>query len=178
MIIVEGCDGTGKSTLVNRLSADLGLNIGKRGVADRDKLYTVTREDTYKALAHAVEGYLPPYIWDRLYFSEPIYSRIMGRKCEFTLSESNFVRSVLKAIRCPIIICHVPLEVATENMEQKHQMEAVSDNFQYIHKAYEGLINLTRDWATTFDYRDEGAYASLREDIKRYTVLRKEREWH
>src|SRR5437868_13537584 len=127
MIVVEGFDGTGKSTLVTRLSGDLGLRVGERGTENRDKLYEVTRQDTYTALAHAVSGRVPAYIWDRMFFSEPIYSHVMGRKNAFNGNESMHVMAILKALRCPIIICHVPLEVAEENMEKKHQMEAVAE---------------------------------------------------
>lgn len=181
MIIVEGCDGTGKSTLVNRLSADLSLRIGKRGTDDRDKLYTVTRQDTYQALAHAVEGYHPPFVWDRLFFSEPIYSHIMGRPNAFNGNETMYVMAVLKALRCPIIICHVPLELARENMEKKHQMESVDANFDYIHGAYEGLVQRVVDWSIKYDYRDEesGGYEELLENtLKPYIQRRKDREWH
>src|SRR4030088_1057900 len=115
MIVVEGCDGTGKTTLVNRLSDELGLRIGMRGTSNRDELYKVTREDTYKALAHAVEGYHPPFIWDRLGpVSDPIYSRVTGRKCAFSHDELLYCFNVLKVLHCPIIICHVPLYVARE----------------------------------------------------------------
>lgn len=50
MVIVEGCDGTGKTTLVEALSVDLGLRVGQRATRNRDELYKVTRQDTYTAL--------------------------------------------------------------------------------------------------------------------------------
>src|SRR5271166_6337392 len=102
MILVEGPDGAGKTTLVDQLCEDLGLSVGPRGTPNRDELYKVTREDAYKALAHAVEGYHRPYIWDRLGpISDPIYSRVMGRECAFKKSELYYALRILKALRCP-----------------------------------------------------------------------------
>ena len=179
MIVVEGCDGTGKTTLVQALVDDLGLQVGQRGTRNRDELWKVTREDTYRALAHAVEGYHPPYIWDRLGpFSDPIYSRIMGRECAFSTTELDYALRVMRAIRCPVIFCDVPLYVAKENQEKSHQMEGVSDNFPFIHGLYDGVIKAHQDWVIKYDYRVEGAYNELLGKVRSYCVKRKDREWH
>lgn len=178
MIVVEGCDGTGKSTLVDELRKDLNLSVGLRGVTDRDKLFEVTRQDTYTALAHAVSGNKEPIIWDRLFFSEPIYSRVMKRECQFKLSERSYVQSVLHALRCPVIFCWVPLETVEENLTGTHQMEGVNDNVPFIHGAYESIAK-SFEGATVYDYRVEGAYkALLEETIRPYLRRRQDREWH
>lgn len=177
MIVVEGCDGTGKSTLVNQLVSQLGIQVGQRGTADRDKLYEVTRQDTYNALAHAVRGKDSPLIWDRLFFSEPIYSRVMKRECEFDLGERKFIQSVLHALRCPVIFCWVPLDTVEENLEGTHQMEGVNENVPFIHGAYESIAK-SFEGATIYDYRVEGAYqALLDQTIRPYLRRRQDREW-
>lgn len=179
MIVVEGADGMGKSTLVQALSADLGLRGGTRGTPNRDELWKVTREDTYKALAHMVEGYHPPYIWDRLGpFSDPIYSRIMERPCAFELSEVKFATDIMHIARCPVIFCIVPLEMGQENILQGHQMDKVEENYPYIHGLYEGVALRFADWTWTYDYRDPDAYTDILEKCRSYTTKRKDREWH
>ena len=177
MIIVEGCDGTGKTTLVQTLADDLHLQLGKRGVENRDLLYEVTRQDTYGALSGAVAGYASPRIWDRLFFSELVYHKPMQRDNQFKLPERDYILAVLKALKCPIIFCSVPLEVATENIEKAHQMDTVSENLPYIHGAYESLAQSV-EGAHTYDYRTPSAYGELVADvIEPYLLRRKDREW-
>jgi hypothetical protein len=182
MIVAEGCDGTGKSTLVRSLADDLSLRVGQRGTQNRDELYKVTREDTYRSLAHAVEGYHPPFIWDRLGpFSDPIYSRVLGRDCAFTHEEMRHCMSIFKAIRCPIIICSVPFETARDNAEEGHQLSGVlGENFEYIWQLYERLKDALMLEAHTivYDYRVEKGYDVVKEFCETYINRRKVREWH
>lgn len=181
MILVEGCDGTGKTTLVNQLVTDLGLSVGQRGTANRDELYKVTREDTYRALAHAIEGKRPPYIWDRLGpISDPIYSRVMGRDCAFKRTEIEFFKHLAEAVKFPIIICHVPLFVAEENQLRSHQMDGVDENYPFLHGLYEGVRDYMLTWTPpchVYDYRAPKAYEELLEKVKHYLISRTDREW-
>lgn len=183
MIIVEGCDGSGKTTLVNSLAEDLGLSIGQRGTSNRDELYKCTREDTYRALAHAVEGYHKPYIWDRLGpFSDPIYTRVAipSREMAFKHEEMRHCMEIFKALRCPIIICSVPYEVAAENQAMSHQMQGVDDNFKLIWELYQRLKDaaLMEFHTEVYDYRKPHAYEHILEDTGAYLRRRKDREWH
>lgn len=185
MIVVEGCDGTGKTTLVNSLVQDLHLNVGLRGTANRDELYRVTRQDTYTALSTAVlghEGTEGPLIWDRLGpFSDPIYARVRSRDVAFTVDELKFCESIFKVLRCPVILCSVPLEVAEANQEQSHQMEGVSDNFKYIWEMYNTLRNRMLETYPNFfvyDYRMPGAWEEVVARVRTYIEKRKVREWH
>jgi hypothetical protein len=186
MILVEGCDGTGKTTLVNSLVQDLGLRVGQRGTVNRDELYKYTRQDTYRALSLAVGGnvtYYPgPLIWDRLGpISDPIYSRIMGRECAFKRSEIEFFRRLAEAVRFPIVICHVPLEVGEENQARTHQMDGVDANYPFVHGLYEGVRDHLLTWSPpchVYDYRVPNAYEELKAQIYNYIVNRRDREWH
>lgn len=182
MILVEGCDGTGKTTLVQSLSEELGLSVGQRGTANRDELYKVTRQDTYRALGDAARGFGKPQIWDRLGpISDPIYSRIMGRECAFERSEVEYFRRIAEALRFPIIICHVPLFVGEENQEKTHQMEGVDKNYPFLHGLYEGVRDHLLTWAPpciVYDYRVPKAYDEVLDKVKHYLTNRKDREWH
>lgn len=179
MIIVEGCDGTGKTTLVNQLAEDLRLNVGQRATRNRDELYKVTRQDTYTALSLAVESRHRPQIWDRLGpISDPIYARVMDRNPAFHSTELQFALGIFKVLKCPIIFCIVPLKTIQENIAGTHQIDGVEDNVPYIAGAYESVAQSIES-AHTYDYRVEGAYERLMEDvIKPYLIRRKDREWH
>lgn len=180
MIIVEGPDGAGKTTLVNLLSKELGLQIGKRGTADRDKLWEVGRRDTYTAISDAVGGHEPVRVWDRLYFSELIYAPVSGRTPEFSHREQFMIQRVIKALECPIILCMPPLEVVTENVMAAHQMEGVKDHITDIWGRYRVLYQHRLPHATLYDYTGQHTSPSAEPIInycKHYLSLRRERSW-
>jgi len=181
MIVVEGPDGCGKTTLVNQISVDCRLRVGARNTADRDNIWKTSKQDTYEALAEAVEGNEAPVVWDRLGpFSDPVYSRVLGHPPQFKSEEIQFTSAIFKALRCPIIICIVPLEVAQGNAETTHQMKGVHENFAHIHGKYGGLFLAMRSWPNThaYNYRIKGAYDELLENVIRpYLRRRKDREW-
>lgn len=186
MIIVEGPDGAGKSTLVEQLVDDFGFVVGERATTDRDKLYEVTRQDTYCALGLEVEGNADttPRIWDRLFFSEMIYSPVMGRKCQFSSEEQTFIKRVINAIACPVIMCYPTWEVVKENAEAEHQMEGVNENLRAIYEAYRTVCQ-GMSWVIWYDYTGKtkhgvGGYKDyeyLKEDIHHYLEHRYKRSW-
>lgn len=187
MLIVEGPDGAGKSTLVNTLKKELGLIVGERATKDRDKLYKVTRQDTYTALGAAVKGDEPVRIWDRLFFSEMVYAPVVGRECEFSERESVFIRRVMNAMGCPIIICMPPFEVVRKNVEGTHQMTGVAENLDKICAHYrEGGTSLYGGcvgqlmWYDYTSTRNGGAYLNTNQILDRcghYMKLRSDRAW-
>lgn len=183
MFIVEGPDGAGKSTLVSQLQADLGLDIGKRAVSDRSKLYEVTRRDTYTALSEGVNAHEAPKIWDRLFFSEMVYAPIVGRPCEFSFEEQIFIKRVIGAMGCPIIICRPPLVTVEENVLKADQMSGVKENITGIYKAY-GSVAETMPWVVWYDYTevlDGGGsyedYGTLLSMCQVYMQTRNRRSW-
>lgn len=182
MIIVEGPDGAGKSTLVQELCDHFPLTVGERGVTDRHKLYEVTRQDTYTALAAAVKGNQYPQIWDRLFFSEMVYAPVIGRECEFSLDEQNFVRRILKTLACPVIVCLPPWDVVKQNVHGTDQMDGVHENLQQIYEAYHEVFE-NMPWVLWYDYTGEidlPAYqdqGSIIKAVRVYLDRREDRSW-
>ena len=184
MIIVEGPDGAGKTTLVQELASEIGLKIGERATKDRSRLYEVTRRDTYTALSKAVKANKKPQIWDRLFFSEMVYAPIVGgRDVEFSAKEQTFVKRVLIALECPIIMCRPPLETVEKNVLDSEQMGGVAENVRGIYNAY-GSVAEGMPFITWYDYTGDleggGAYRSyehIKGFIEGYIDERKQRSW-
>lgn len=185
MIIVEGPDGAGKSTLVRELIENLQLEEGHRATSDRDKLYEVTRQDTYTALATEVIGNCqlgPAKIWDRLFFSEMVYAPVVGRDCEFSSDEQVFVRRIMSALACPIIICLPPWDVVKENVEASKQMDGVEENLTHIYGTYRTIAS-GMPWVMFYDYTGEAndpAFKTLTgiiEGCSSYLTIRQRRMW-
>jgi hypothetical protein len=139
MIIVEGPDGAGKSTLVKELQELFpDLLLGERGVEDRDKLWEVTRPDTYRAISEALTSERP-HIWDRLFWSEFAYWRLTSRECQFTGRDERVIPDLIATIGAPVIWCMPPFDVVKQNVMQEHQMEGVIRHIESIYELYQGM---------------------------------------
>lgn len=180
MIVVESCDGTGKTTLVNHLADKYGLEVGKRGVANRDELYKVTRQDTYRALSNAVLGKSAPEIYDRLFVSEFVYADIVGRPNEFSEYEMHYVVRILNSLGCPVIACLPPFDVVAENAARAHQMAGVNDNLAKIYARYAHDDLPWPEGVLWYDYTGSNpnfaSLADIEEEIEGYLAERKGRE--
>jgi len=156
MIILEGPDGAGKTTLVKHLQEDFGLAVGLRGTEDRTKLYEVTVSDTFRAIRGAFEFGSPPLLWDRLYYSELVYYRYTTGKCAFNHAQQKLIRHVIQAIGCPVILCLPPLEVVVNCVleDDRDEMEGVKTNIHAIYHAYEhmDLGNVLPVQTLVYDY--------------------------
>lgn len=131
MIVVEGPDGAGKTTLVNALCKDLGLHksvsvTGQEGPGwprlkdrrHRDReLPRFPRERTYEALAHAVAGD-PVHIHDRLFWSEAIYGPMLRGESKFTIEEEFRIMRLFKALRCPVIFVEAIRNTVLDEQEK------------------------------------------------------------
>ena len=186
MIIVEGPDGAGKTTLVNELLKEFDdLTLGPRATDDRDKLYEVTVEDTFNALSEAVrcrKG--EAKIWDRLFYSEFVYAPVTDRDCAFNEDQQSYINRIIQYLGIPIIICLPPLEVVKQNLGDK-QMEGVTENIDQIYELYADA-----EWwppAMLYDYtgqaplrRDDRMPFSLhliKQNLAHYFNTRRLREW-
>jgi GTPase SAR1 family protein len=184
MVIVEGPDGAGKTTLVKKLCADYLLKVGKRGVKDRDLLYTVTVSDTMRALGKAVRGRSGPLIWDRLYYSDFVYAPITERPVAFNESQQVHIDRVIDALRCPIIVCLPPFEVVEDNAIRSHQMPGVATNISMIAETYHQMTHPTGginfkpfpDHRIVHDYTNPDSLQHVLTEVEDYLEERKARQ--
>lgn len=185
MIVVEGPDGAGKTTLVQSLQEAFGFPLGERATKNRDLLYQVTRQDTYTALALEVGGQLmTPAIWDRLYWSELVYADVVGRPIEFKTSEQVFIESILKHAALTIV-CLPPIATVLSNVEDsEHQMEGVRERIITIYERYRELWTGYGGHIIWWDYsfEQEGrayleSWDHLLQHVQSHLDKRKERLW-
>ena len=167
IIIVEGMDGTGKTTLVQQLAHRLEVQptkfVGSLGPSDDYRLDLVSRtrsEITELEIASAKGGSIKR-LYDRFpLISEAIYGPILrGRNCFGGLYYP--LRSRLLALETVIIYCRPNRDVIQANVQQAPQMSGVLEHFGELLDAYDKLfVELTdspvNSYITVFDYtRDE-----------------------
>lgn len=130
MIVVEGPDGAGKTTLVNELCREFGLQrVGPRLDEYRDKnLPKKPRERVYKALSWAVEGETLR-VHDRLFWSECIYGPILRGESKFTLLEEHRIMELFRALQCPVIFVRRSWDECLEEVRKNPpQLEGWDEN--------------------------------------------------
>jgi len=173
LIIVEGPDGAGKSTLVSELSGLYGLQVfTKNGPAPRDLL----RGRVYSAVGNAVEGRKPVRIYDRLFFSELIYAPILrsNEPPAFHVREERYLLDVLAAMKCPVIFCLPSLEQVRHNVLKSEHLEGVKENIHHIYNRYCTFYHDFAGCKMMYDYNN-----GLKnwDPIDHYIVTRRLRTW-
>jgi hypothetical protein len=174
VIVVEGPDGAGKSTLVGEICERWSLTEGQRSTADRAEIYKTTREDTWRAIHAELMCHERPLVWDRLGpVSDPIYSALNlphARECSFTYSELEMCSEILDRVSL-VIVCLPPLGVVMENVlgSTKRQLPSTPQLVERVYEAYLPLGDLY--W--TYDYTVSQNVTPV---ITNYLTQRRERE--
>lgn len=180
MIIIEGPDGVGKTTLSKRLSKDLGVPLAPKKHVEAPK---DPRTYTYKALGPAVTGEGDPLIWDRLFFSELVYGTIVRDGPALSMPEQAYVMRVLKTLGCPVIFCSAPADVIDKNVKRSKQMRGVKRNLTKIVDAYRYYAQFAKQQRLNVYYFDyiqfrSKHYIHLTHQLQAYLDLRRVRTWH
>lgn len=177
MIIVEGPDASGKTTLVKQLSADLGVGTIKSGGPFE------TGQDLVRRISELMqinEEYDNLMICDRYpVFSEIIYQPIVrpddqklpGKDVNITLRLKSFFQHHM------VILCMPPKHVYLSNLRGSDQPKWVRNNDLAIYEGYKDFKHSV--WLNTtaasvqgrffvYDYTDLWSYAALQYLCKQY----------
>lgn len=146
MIIVEGPDGSGKTTLIQRLASELAFPIMPRVVSkDTEAMVDLvkwTEEDLDKGFGERI------YDRHRL-ISEPIYGSVTRKEMQPGFDDIHWLshqQSRLRSIRPIVIWCLPPLEVVYKNQfYETDQPHFVKENYRTIYWLY---FNQAASWPT------------------------------
>lgn len=177
MIVVEGPDGAGKTTLARALSNIYGFRIEGKNKNDRSEPdgppKRSAKERTWEALGLAVAAHTPVVIYDRLFVSELIYGPIVRHSIEFGSRERQQCELIFAALGVPFILCLPPKETVLENLARGEQYARGQQS--EIYQAYESywppLLNTEK-----YDYTRDGL-EKITHRIDVYLERRKERSW-
>lgn len=208
MIIVEGPDGGGKTTLVRTLHEDLGI--------ERDEAATFTQEQrndpsfrspeqvrlrVYRALLREMAGRKAPLLYDRLFFSDLIYSQAFKREPAFNFHEQVHVGRVMNAFKTPVVFCMPPweeIDKLTLTIDEEQGMTDLQAKIQSVYQGYMSLGTLfmrrnreykllkgrkggvmsrtPRDYALPpviwYDYTDGESYGKVKTAVMKYLSYR------
>lgn len=176
MIIVEGPDGAGKSTLVGQLCNDFRLGVGERAARDRRELYLYTVKDTFRALTEAIVGHELPKVWDRLFYSELVYGPILRGACQFHTHLKYHIEDLLDTLSPPTIICLPSFDTVRRNVERTTHMDGVMDRIGEIYRSYQTMSKGLGSLFSLYDYEHDSTDV-IYEEVSRYVTLRRSRAW-
>lgn len=156
MIIVEGPDGAGKSTLVTRLAKELKLPVADKVVASDTTALTDLAEWT---VANVNKGF-QPMIFDRhRLISEPIYGPILKPRQDEHFGDMSWLSQQLWMFYAlkPIIIYALPdIRTVRENvMREDTDNAVVQDRIAAIYVAYvnRAALDATRGVGRLYNYK-------------------------
>ena len=143
IIVLEGPDGGGKSTLAKHLGNDYGYRVIPMGVPpleaqkDHNKLFDFF--DT--PLAEAI-GKKQNTVFDRLHLSERIYGPLIRNSTLFTEEEEFVIDYLIQRNWGQVVLCLPPYEHAFKAWSSRKESEYVKNALLFIevYKKYEKLI--------------------------------------
>lgn len=137
-IVVEGMDGSGKSTLVENLLEWLGdqgqaVPGYNRQPASKPPLQQWWMEQ----LAHNPENKV--VIHDRFYYPELVYGPVLRNRIDITLPTRSYVEDYLRR-RAFLIYCRPSVETLEKGVMVEDQMKGVRERFHDLLLRYDKLM--------------------------------------
>ena len=144
MIIVEGPDGAGKTTLINRINAEWGgqFVVQPRSVS-KDAVSLVALDDYIEQELGKGFG---PRLYDRFaLISSPCYAGLPNRTFRGRMMDVDWLQMVhyqLWQIDPVVIVCLPPLDVVVANITGDDDNKVVQDDIEEIYIHYLNFIAL------------------------------------
>lgn len=158
MIIVEGPDGSGKTSLIGRLETEYGLTREPRAVTNTAELIV--------PIGQYIQGELDKGFGMRLYdrfglISGPMYLSLPKPTFSEEMLDLLWLGSAwrrLRQIDPVIILCLPDFEVVKKNVLSDHSSKAVWDHWEAIYWSYHNWLamNLTNTSVLHYNYTLEG----------------------
>lgn len=151
MLIVEGPDGAGKTTLIEGLKERYGFEVAPRVVSKE----AVPMIDVQQWVEENLQKGFQDIIFDRhRLISQPIYGPIMGRT-DPGFDDLVWLYDVMNRFyRTPkmTIYCMPPKSVVLKNIENDDDNKAIADKISYIYDAY--AAHVATHWSRPFHSGD------------------------
>ena len=156
LVIIEGCDNSGKSTLIQSLASDLRVATARSFGKPRN----------YRDILeyHSWASLCPqPLVLDRHpAISDLIYGPIIRGK---THGDANLATHCLE--ESFLIYCRPPNAIIGQGVSDRPQMEGVVDNLHKISRSYD-LWMAALSPQFRYDYTNPEHYSQLKEKVSDY----------
>lgn len=166
MIVVEGMDSSGKSTLCEQLGKDFQLDVvHSTGTRSEEQMF---------ARSHWMIRYSPAWhILDRFHvISDQVYGEVIRHHNPFASRRGEIVVDQFLSSNPLIIYCRPDSAVILDELGKKDQMEGVIPHAPSLIDKYDELIGkLYRripNNVIAYNYRDETGYQAVAGRVEAY----------
>lgn len=149
MIIIEGCDNTGKTTLGHRLVDDIrGVYVTNKQPRRRELLIP------YMARMFLLSMVGMPLILDRWpAISEPVYGPILRGESALDEDDVRDFHRILTEMNPLVIYCRPPLDKVLGSIDERDQLPGVVENAEKIYRRYDEVMEeFSRDYRPVLIY--------------------------
>lgn len=163
-IIIEGMDGSGKSTLIGQLAREFPQLEVVRRPPNRhfDDWWPEELERTDQ---------MPIPIHDRFFYSELVYGPILRGKINANMELVNNLAWFMRSIAL-LIYTRPYSEIIRKSVYNNPQMEGVIDKFDVLLETYDSLMSVELQWYSTrfyrYDWNAENALPAVTNVVRRY----------
>ncbi len=176
MLIVEGFDNTGKSTLAEALKAKYGFSeiVKSPGAVPYRKLFLfadkyISGMEKIRLSEKPITTY--PVLHDRFpVFSDQVYGSILrGINPFIELNEGEWLTTRLGRVSPTVIYCRPPTNVIIKFEDEREQMEGVEDNALVLLGKYDEMMmhwgRRTGNPIIAYNYTIKSSFEALEEQL-------------
>jgi thymidylate kinase len=164
MIIVEGPDNTGKTTLKNRLMKVFPLT-DKGHSGGPPKTVQEWEDRMYRLLLDKTRQETLTFIVDRFFYSEIVYGKVLRGSTIVPQRNMDILEDLLMEHDPMIIYCRRPVHRIKETLSERDQLEGVNENIARICREYDTMFGSRilqfRDRMQIFDFEESSSWLML-----------------
>lgn len=129
MIILEGSDLSGKSTLAKALQDNYGYEIVKCSQPRPGRAYNEYVQKIIKAE--------PNTVFDRHFLGELVYGPLKRGKCQLNPMQISDIINLLKEKNCTLIYCNAPMDFIKSKFKERGEDFVTIKEIEKVKLAYE-----------------------------------------
>lgn len=148
IIIIEGVDKTGKSTLAKRLSDNTGLPIVHLGVPEEGR-------DHFRYLKGLIEAHPDGVIFDRFHFGDYVYAGTTRDTEALSQEEFAAVEDILIGRNALLIYCHDDPEQIRQRFEADGEDLIPASRISNLLERYDDILRRSKLIAFRYNFRTD-----------------------
>jgi len=139
MIIIEGLDGVGKTTLVNYFVTE--------GMKKHHFDYDVNNMDLFSKYMRILQEENLNLVLDRSFISEMVYGPVLREKSKLALEQYKQLLLAYKENGASIIYLNAPQEVLLERRKaEPKDFEMILNHYDELHNQYNAIIDYSKEY--------------------------------
>lgn len=145
MIIIEGLDGVGKTTLVDYLV--------NQGMKKYHFDYDAKNMDLYSKYLTVLKDENPNIVLDRSFISEMVYGPVLRNNCKLELEQYKKLLLLYKQRGASLIYLTAPKYILLERRKNEEpDYEMILNHYDKLHNQYNDIIDYSENFIDVFKF--------------------------